>query len=475
MIMIKPRVVAIHACVVAALALSEPAGAGSIIHVDDDAAMGGDGLSWATPYKYLQDALSEAAGDPSVTQIRVAGGTHYPDLDERGEVTPGDRTAAFQLLDNLTISGGYRGCAGGNCGGGDPDERDINLYECTLSGDLIGDDTGPPNEPSHADNSYHVVTGGGVDATAILDGFTITGGNADGPSPHNIGGGMLNDANGSPMVTDCTLRENAGDTGGGMYNNGGSTTVAGCTFSGNVAFFGGGVLNDNSDPTFDNCIFSKNTASSVGGGMYNFASDSTVANCTFHDNSAAQGGGIFNEGSDPIITNCILWDDDPNEIGNAASTPTVTFSCVQDADPNDGAAYPGQGNIDDDPLFVPGPLGCLYLGQIASGQSTDSPCVDAGSDTAAALALDGLTTRNDEAVDAGVADMGYHYPVSGKPFAMGDFDRNGVIDLDDAAFLLICFSGIGPADLSPGCRIFDFEPDHDIDLADYARFAVLLQ
>ena len=475
MIKIKPRAVVTKACIVAALALAEPAGAGSIIYVDDDAATGGDGLSWATPYKYLQDALSEAASEPNVTQIRVAVGTHYPDLDERGQVTPGDRTAAFQLRNNLTISGGYRGCAGGNCEGGDPDERDINLYECLLSGDLNGNDTGPPDDPSHADNSYHVVTGSGIDATAILDGFTITGGNADGPSPHDNGGGMLNDTSGSPLVTHCTFSGNSAIAGGGMYNDGGSTTTTNCSFDGNVAFFGGGVLNDGSNPSFDNCVFSDNSAGSVGGGMYNFNSNSAVANCTFEGNSAAQGGGIFNDRSDPIVTDCILWGDDPNEIGDAASTPVVTYSCIQDADPNDGVVYPGQGNIDDDPLFVPGPLGCFYLGQITSGQSIDSPCVDTGSDTAAVLALDGLTTRNDEAVDAGVVDMGYHYPVSGMPFLMGDFDGSGVIDLDDAAALLICFSGIGPADLSPSCRIFDFEPDHDIDLADYARFAALLQ
>ena len=476
MIKIKPRAVVTKACIVAELALAEPAGAGSIIYVDDDAATGGDGLSWATPYKYLQDALSEAAGEPGVTQIRVAAGTHYPDLDERGQLSPGDRTATFQLRNNLTISGGYRGCVGGNCGRGDPDERDINLYESILNGDVNGDDSGPPDDLSHADNSYHVVTVSGGDSRAILDGFTIAGGNANGPSPHNHGGGMLSTGSGSPTVTHCTFRGNAADAGGGMYNDGGSATLTNCTFSGNVASFGGGVLNNGSTASFDNCILSHNTAGSIGGGMYNFSSNSTLTNCTFQKNSAANGGGIFNQDSEPILTNCVLWGDSPDAIlSGATSTATVTFSCVQDAAPGDGVVYPGQRNIDDDPLFAPGPLGCLYLGQTASGKPMDSPCVDAGSDAAAVLGLDGLTTRSDEAVDAGVVDMGYHYPVSGRPLAMGDFDRSGEVDLVDAGALLICFSGIGPTELSPCCRIFDFEPDHDVDLADYAVFAVLLR
>ncbi|MBK9928204.1 MAG: hypothetical protein IPP66_23295 [Anaerolineales bacterium] len=42
-----------------------------------------------------------------------------------------------------------------------------------------------------ADNSYHVVVGGGTNNTAVLDGFTITKGNADDLfDPHAWGGGM---------------------------------------------------------------------------------------------------------------------------------------------------------------------------------------------------------------------------------------------------------------------------------------------
>ncbi len=45
-----------------------------IRYVDDDAPVGGDGLSWSTAYQHLQDGLSEAAGDPSIIEIRVAAG-----------------------------------------------------------------------------------------------------------------------------------------------------------------------------------------------------------------------------------------------------------------------------------------------------------------------------------------------------------------------------------------------------------------
>jgi len=93
-----------------------------IIYVDDDAPLGGDGASWAAAYKYLQDALAAASdGD----EIRVAGGTYTPDQDEAGNVTPGDREATFQLINGVAVRGGYRGCPEGDCGSGDPDERDF--------------------------------------------------------------------------------------------------------------------------------------------------------------------------------------------------------------------------------------------------------------------------------------------------------------------------------------------------------------
>jgi hypothetical protein len=110
------------------------------------------------------------------------------------------------------------------------------------------------------------------------------------------------------------------------------------------------------------------------------------------------------------------------------------------------------------------------LSQVAAEQASNSPCLDAGSDVAANLGLNTLTTRSDEGTDIGRVDMGYHYPVTGLPLVVGDFDGNQRDDLRDFAEWQSCMSGPVAATVSPCCRIFDFEHDGDVDLADYAAF-----
>ncbi len=88
-----------------------------IRHVDDDAALGGDGLSWGTAYRFLQDALANVAPG---TETRVAQGVYKPDRDNANPAGTGDREETFQLLDGVALRAGsrvYRIEAGTNEGG----------------------------------------------------------------------------------------------------------------------------------------------------------------------------------------------------------------------------------------------------------------------------------------------------------------------------------------------------------------------
>jgi parallel beta-helix repeat protein len=167
-----------------------------------------------------------------------------------------------------------------------------------------------------------------------------------------------------------------------------------------------------------------NTATNPGGGIYCRSDSSpTITNCTISDNLAVgYGGGISCWYSSAAMTNCILWNNtapDGHEIAlmstSYPSTLTVRYSNVQGGS---SEAYIESGctldldvtNIDADPLFVSGSLGDYYLSQMICGQAMDSPCVDAGSDTAENLGLDRYTTRTDGMPDTGIVDMGYHSP-----------------------------------------------------------------
>ncbi len=272
--------------------LVSPASLAETRFVDDDAQVGGDGLSWSTAHRYLRDPLSDVGA--GVTEIRVAQGTYLTDRSENFPNGMGVRTARINLVTGVVIRGGYAGQ-----GAIDPDERDVSLYETIISGDI-----GVPGDDS--DNSYHVIVGDGEDATAVLDGFTITAGNADGGSPNNHHGGGMSNFFGSPTVIDCTFVGNvASSGGGGMCNRFSGPTVSGCTFRCNTAMDGGGMYNFDGSPVVINCTFTQNSAT-VGGGMNN-ASDSTtlVTNCTFTQNSASSGGGMHNKGgSATVVTDC---------------------------------------------------------------------------------------------------------------------------------------------------------------------------
>lgn len=262
----------------------------STVYVDADASgPSHDGLSWCGAFTDLQDALD---GVVAGAEIHVAGGVYKPD---RGS---GDRSAAFHLVDGVAHRGGYAGC-----GATDPDERDTELYETILSGDLDGND-GPDFE-NNEENSYHVVTyGTGNGPSTLLDGFTVTSGNADGPSPYHHSGGGIGalGSSGSPTIINCTIRANhAANCGGGMSNLVSNTSIANCVFEGNSADGqAGGLCNILGDPSVSGCVFVNNYAA-TGGAVYSSNSNVLITSSAFEGNSANNGGAIYSAACDSVV------------------------------------------------------------------------------------------------------------------------------------------------------------------------------
>ncbi len=359
----------------------------TVIYVDSTASGAEDGTSWADAYTELQSALLSAP--PAGTQVWVAAGTYYPVSNPSDPPTQLDKSATFQLLDGVSVYGGFAGTEGAL------DERDPSVNVTILSGDI-----GVP--ANNDDNIYHVVTGSGTDSTAVLDGFTITSGNATEDAAELNGGGILN-VGGSPTISNMVISNNEGVFGGGMFNfDGSSPTVTNVTFIGNSAQRAGGMYNNlNSHSILINVTFVSNSASSRGGGMTTSSSSPTLTNVTFHDNSAPRGGGlhnafggnptlinvtfsensatedggsIYNESSSPVITNSILYNNTQgtqDEIYNVGGTPTVRYSIVE-------GGYTGTGNLDQDPLLGPLQDNGGFTQTMALGSG--SPAIEAGND-----------------------------------------------------------------------------------------------
>lgn len=313
---------------------------GRIIYVDGAATGASNGSNWANAHRCLQDALANARpGD----EIRVAKGVYRPDrrtefaVRETQVTASGDRAATFQLVDGVTIVGGY---AGG--GASDPDMRDVGLYETVLSGDLNADDAEVSdldellNELTRADNSYQIVTGSGTGETAVLDGFTIAGGSAS-PYTNRDGGGLVNEY-GSPQIINCTFISNSARSyGAAIYNYYSSPTIVDCAFIANASR-GGCVYNYQSHPNLLDCEFTGNSDEA----MFNVKSNPILTGCTFRENADSA---ILCNASAPNLTGCVFVRNSGGRNGGAlycrSGNPILT-ECTfieNSADYSGGAVY----------------------------------------------------------------------------------------------------------------------------------------
>jgi len=296
----------------------------TVIYVDDDAPAGGDGSSWATAYTFLQDALTEAEAAAEPVEIRIAQGTYRPDRDGANPNGTGDRKAFFELLSSLTLAGGYAGV-----GATEPNARDWEAYATILSGDLAGNDVlsedpldfiVDPNdgnwdrpkvwniliESTRRENSVHILVADGTDQTAVLEGFTVTGGNAYHP-PYRLGdvphfddndraGGILNKGSRLTLISCAFVANSAVGGGSALYSKGPwPIEIVHCRFLDNFNWRGGGgAINTYSvSAIMKNCVFERNDSwMSFGAALYTALCHHEIVDCLFSQNGHVGGDGV---------------------------------------------------------------------------------------------------------------------------------------------------------------------------------------
>lgn len=343
------------------------------IYVDSSAVAGmNNGKDWANAFTSLSVATHFARTFLNVDTILVAKGTYFPTRYQAD--TDRDASLVFSRS-NLAVLGGYP--TGGN------GVRNSSLYPTVLSGN-IGSDT------LSSDNSYHVMVAAGtsgtpLDSTLLIDGFTITEGNANadtgsvsinGQSVFRRNGGGMANVYASPVLSNIIVTKNtANSNGGGIFNFFSSPVIVNSSFTLNTARNGGAIFDTASSPLLTSDIFRGNRATNNGGGIYNVsassprisgsllsgnnaasnggailnstASSPIIVNTTIASNFAVNlGGGIINlAASVPVIKSSIVYANNSG-ITNVSSNPVVSYSIMQDG------GYPGSNNnINQNPLF----------------------------------------------------------------------------------------------------------------------------
>ncbi len=292
------------------------------IHVDANCP-GGDG-SELDPYCSIQTAIGNAV---DTDEIVVAPGTYIENLDFLGKAIT---LKSLEGPDVTILDGGSPG----------PDDR-----------------------------RQTVTFEQGEGRDSLLDGFTIT-------NAFSIGGyGGIRCDESSPTISNCVIRDNTGEVGGGIGVFNGSPVIHGCLIVDNRAYGGVGVF--------------------VAGS----SSDTLITNCTIAHNSTlggvnAGGGVMANSSGDVTVENSVVWGNEaeqgPQLVVRLAATLDVAYTDVEGG-PSDVLIELGGslnwlgGNIDADPLFADPDNGDFRL-------SPGSPCIDAANNIAVPA---GITTDLD--------------------------------------------------------------------------------
>lgn len=303
-----------------------------------------DGSSWAVPTNLTQALFAVNV----CSEIWVAKGVYKPGASVN---------SIFAVQPGVAVFGGFAGTETART------QRDPVANLTVLSGDVDNNDTTDANgidvDISHivGINSYHVVVMNGIgatpmDANTVLDGFTITGGAANGGTiDTGGGGGVYCIGNGagmqcSPTLGNLTFSGNTASIGGAIYDAGysggtSSPTLVNVSFNGNHAAEGGAIYNNGeagtSSPTFVNVTFSGNAADVDGGAIFNDGSSNgtsspSLTNVTFSGNSTGYRGGALSMDpssggiSSPTLVNVTFNGNRAGELGGAIGFTVASAS-----------------------------------------------------------------------------------------------------------------------------------------------------
>ena len=299
-------------------------------------------------FNSIQSAINAASNGDTII---VSPGTYYENINFRGK--------------NVVLTSWYYLNA------------DINYIASTI---ING------SNPAFDDTASCVIFNSWEDSTAVLQGFTITGGTGTkwldihGAGIFREGGGILVE-NSSPTIRhnlitgNCLTNMNGviSTGGGGIRFGDGNPEISNNVITSNQARYGAGiVLNYTGCKIRNNLIVSNSGGADYYGGSAiwinnnmpstpKIIENNTITN-NFSSHTNGTGGILVWSAADVQMKNNIVYGNFPAmQLKTISSAPQVSFSNIQ-------GGYAGTGNIDSDPLFTPT---CYVL-------QSGSTCIDAG-------------------------------------------------------------------------------------------------
>jgi uncharacterized repeat protein (TIGR01451 family) len=338
----------------------------AVWYIDGDVPSSGDGTSWAQAFKTIQEGIDASA---SADTVLVHPNTYIENINFNGK--------------NITV-------------------KSTDGAEKTVI------------DGNKSDSVVKFVNG--ENATAVLDGFTITNGTgtletpSGGVSGRTHGGGIWVYNDSSPTLKNLIVTGNDGNHGGGI----GTWT--------------------NSSPHIENVLLTNNTSSWCSLGCW-YDSNPKLFNVTIADNN---GCGLWIDGSHPEITNSILWNnisDKEKEVifFSSSNAITLSHSIVRDGingiksygssgvNPSDTVNWLS-GNIDAEPSFVNAAAGDFHL-------KANSPAIDSGTSTGApSTDIEGNPRPYDSVYDMGA----YEYSLCSAQYEIPLKECNALVALYDS-------------------------------------------
>jgi len=311
------------------------------------------------------------------------------------------------------------------------------------------------NEISGVSYDYDSIGVYGANTNPSLSGFVVNGGNiglhihdnARGNFSNNVfkfakTSGIYIDTDNTPLIENNLIINNGDPT---LSNNGNGagiyikqsdigTLIQHNLIRHNSATVGSGVYLENlANVSLRNNLIVQNTAKTNAAGIFiHNGSHANIVNNTISENktiTASATGGVHIE-ADAVVTviDNIISDNTSNSGTDVSHFGQITENNNLTSD----GSFSGTDDLVGDPLFTNG----WYLSSVASGQDSNSPAIDSGSDFVPNYlsTLLSATTMSDGIVDGATGDLvdiGYHY----KNAAPIINPQNSIVTLDSQSII----------------------------------------